>query len=299
MVPSGRNGPRKGERTSDEGSRGAPWDLFDSARYSRSLAIGMTMVHCFESSEVLGIVDMANRLGLTRSTTHRYAATLQELGWLEQTRERKYRLAHRSAWPGMAVLGGIALSTGCEPVLRHLRTQTGHTVSLGVLNGARVTYVRRLSAHGAGQCAADGGLRAGAHAPLHCTAVGHALLASLPDEELQDVLANLELARHTPHSITTKRRLRGQVQQARDADGLAVSDRGFVGSERSVAAAVPEPAGDWRFAVELNAPAASASLEGLLRLAGQSVRDAAKQICTSFKASALAPAYRQGTGEAG
>lgn len=290
MAPGGRSGHGCGGNTGDEGSREAPWDLFDSARYSRSLAIGLTIAHRFESGEALGIVDMAARLGLGRSTTHRYAATLQALGWFEQTPERKYRLAHRSAWPGMAVLSEIALMTGCGPVLRHLRAQTGHTVGLGVLDGARVTYVQRLSAHRRGQYAADGELRAGAHVPLHCTALGHALLASLPDEDLRDVLAGMDLVRHTPHSTTAKRRLRAQLQQARDADGLAVSDRGFVGNERSIAAAIPEQAGNWRLAVELNAPATSASVEGLLRSAGQLVRDAAAQIASSLKASALAPA---------
>ncbi|MGN6373585.1 MAG: IclR family transcriptional regulator [Solirubrobacteraceae bacterium] len=294
MAPGGRSGHGRGGNTGDEGSREAPWDLFDSARYSRSLAIGLTMARCFESSEALGIVDMAAKLGLGRSTTHRYAATLQALGWFEQTQERKYRLAHLSAWPGMTVLGEIALVTGCEPVLRDLRAQTGYTVSLGVLDGARVVYVQRLSAHGRGQHAADGGLRAGARVPLHCTALGHALLASLPEEGLRDVLASVELVRHTPHSVIVKRRLRARLQQTRDADGLAVSDRGFVGSERSIAAAVPEAAGNWRLAVELNAPAASASVEALLRLAGRLVRDAATQIANSLKTSALAPASPQG-----
>jgi IclR family transcriptional regulator, pca regulon regulatory protein len=297
MVPGGRSGHREGQNTGDEGSREAPWDLFASARYSRSLAIGMTMAQCFESSEAHGVVDMAEELGLSRATAHRYAATLHALGWFEQTRERKYRLAHGSAGPGMAALGEIALVTGCEPILRDLRAQTGHTVSLAVLNGERVTYVQRLSAHGRGQYAADGGLRAGAHVPLHCTALGHALLASLPEGEFQDALAGVELVRYTPHSITAKRRLRAQVQHVRDADGLAVGDRGFVGSERSVAAAVPDGAGDWRLAVELNAPAASASVEGLLRFAGRLVRDAAAQISTRLGPSDLPRTCKEQRGE--
>lgn len=149
-----------------EGLRRAPWESFDGARYSRSLAIGVAMVaDCFESGQCLGIVDLAGLMSLSRATTHRYAATLRALGWLEQTDERKYRLAHRSAWPGMSALGEIALATDCEPLLHDLRAQTGHTATLGVLDGSRVTYVRRLSAHGRGQYPADGGLRAGAHVP--------------------------------------------------------------------------------------------------------------------------------------
>jgi IclR family transcriptional regulator, pca regulon regulatory protein len=293
MAPGGRSAPRQRGGTGDDGSE----DVRDGPRYSSSLAIGLAMVQCFESCEALGIVDLAERVGRTRATTHRYAATLQALGWFEQTRQRKYRLAHRSAWPGMTVLGEVALMTGCEPVLRDLRAPTGHTVSLGVLDGTRVVYVQRFSAHGTGQYEADGGLRAGVHVPLHCTAVGHALLASLPEDELGDVLAGIELVRHTSHSVTVKRRLRAQVQQARDADGLAVSDRGFVGSERSLAVVVPERAGNWRLAVEVNAPAASTSIEGLLRLAGRLVREAATQVANGLRASASTSACPQGAGD--
>lgn len=257
------------------------------------------MVRCFEGGRVLGVVDMADMLRVSRSTAHRYATTLVAIGWLEQTPERMYRLSHRSVWPGMAALGEIARVSGCEPVLCELRAQTGYTASLGVLDGTRVTYVRRLPGHGRGQYEADGALRAGAHVPVYCTAVGRALLASLCEEELGGVLTELELVRHAPRTITAKRRLQAQVQQARDADGLAVSDRGFVGSECSVAAAVPQRAGGWRLGVELNAPAASTSVEGLLRCAGRLVSDAATQIATSLRASGIAPVCPQSAGEAG
>lgn len=264
----------------------APVDVFNHPRYSKSLAIGLGIVGCFRSGQQpLGIHDIAEALGLGRSTTHRYAATLVAVGWLEQTPKRKYRLAHRSAWPGMSVLGEIVRVSGCEPVLRELRAQTGHTASLGVLEGTRATYVQRLSAHGKGQHEADGELRAGAHVPLHCTALGRALLAGLPKMELEEVLAGMELVRHRSCTITGKRALRALIQQAKDADGLAVSDREFIGHECAVAVAVPRPADGWCLAVELNAPVVSTGLEELTGYAGQLVRDAAVRIGETLKAS--------------
>lgn len=108
-------------------------------RYSSSVAIGVAMLQCFDNGpQALGITDMADMLAVGRSSTHRYAMTLLRFGWLEQDRERKYRLAFRSTWPGMTILHEIASTVECDPVLRELREQSGHTASLGVFDQTHV-----------------------------------------------------------------------------------------------------------------------------------------------------------------
>jgi hypothetical protein len=63
-------------------------------RLSRSLLRGLSILTCFngEGGE-RGILELARELGMSASTTHRYAMTLTELGLLERSpRTRKYRL---------------------------------------------------------------------------------------------------------------------------------------------------------------------------------------------------------------
>jgi hypothetical protein len=64
-------------------------------RLSRSLLRGLSILTCFSAeSRERGIVEIARELGMSASTTHRYALTLVELGLLERCpRTRKYRLA--------------------------------------------------------------------------------------------------------------------------------------------------------------------------------------------------------------
>ena len=63
-------------------------------RRSRSLEYGTAILQCYSGREqVLGIVDLAELVGISRSTAHRYAMTLVALGHLEQDSKRKYRLA--------------------------------------------------------------------------------------------------------------------------------------------------------------------------------------------------------------
>ena len=78
-------------------------------RFSQSLERGLAILSCFTPARpVLGIADIADHLGMSRSTTHRYVITLVALGYLEQGASRKYRLGLRVTDLGMSAL----LSTG-------------------------------------------------------------------------------------------------------------------------------------------------------------------------------------------
>jgi hypothetical protein len=76
--------------------------VYEDARLSRSLLRGLSILTCFgPGHEERGILELAGQLGMSPSTTHRYVATLVELGLLERsTRSRKYRLAVTPAQAG-------------------------------------------------------------------------------------------------------------------------------------------------------------------------------------------------------
>lgn len=79
-----------------DGSAGSQgyFPTYEDARLSRSLLRGLSVLTCFgPGHEERGIIELADLLGMSPSTTHRYVATLVELGLLERsTRSRKYRL---------------------------------------------------------------------------------------------------------------------------------------------------------------------------------------------------------------
>jgi hypothetical protein len=88
--------PRAGQlaRDAKEGRDGNGLASGDP-RLSRSLLRGLSILTCFgPGREERGILELAGELGMSPSTTHRYVATLVELGLLERCpRSRKYRLA--------------------------------------------------------------------------------------------------------------------------------------------------------------------------------------------------------------
>src|SRR5690349_21112573 len=80
-------------------------------RFSRSLEYGVALLECFTAKRTsAGVVDFAAAVGVGRSTAHRYAATLQALGYLEQDEHRKYRLGRHALEPGIAAIASVRAS---------------------------------------------------------------------------------------------------------------------------------------------------------------------------------------------
>ena len=118
-----------------------------AARYSRSLEYGLALLETFTAQRpALGVSEIADLLQISRSTAHRYASTLVQLGWLQQDHKRRYQLTTIAANPGAAVLGEVRQTIRARSILEDLRDQTGHTVGLALLDGTDALYVHRLVA---------------------------------------------------------------------------------------------------------------------------------------------------------
>src|ERR1700691_5841431 len=93
-------------------SQQATWSIpsLREPRYSQSLERGLAILSCFTPARpVLGIAAIADELGMSRSTTHRYVITLVALGYLRQGASRKYRLGLGVTNLGMAALSSTSL----------------------------------------------------------------------------------------------------------------------------------------------------------------------------------------------
>src|SRR5271165_3901336 len=181
-------------KNSQQGSWSIP-SLRDP-RFSQSLERGLAILSCFTPARpVLGIADIADHLGMSRSTTHRYVITLVALGYLEQGASRKYRLGLRVTDLGMSALNSTGLREHAHPYLDELRQRTSYTTALAVLDGDDVLFVDHLRGFRRGQETIDVNLSAGSRVPAHCTAMGKLLLANLPESRRQELIASMKLER--------------------------------------------------------------------------------------------------------
>jgi IclR family transcriptional regulator, pca regulon regulatory protein len=244
-----------------------PLDPENPGKFSSSLVAGLSMLVCFTSGHpVRGIAEMAEEIGLGRSTTHRYATTLVTLGYLEQRPARKYRLSCRVSDMGLAMLDAMPIRRAAREPLGELRAWTGRTVSLGVLWGTEVACIDRLQGSRQGQYAVDAGIGLGIRLPVHCTAAGKALLARLPAAEQQGLIRELRLTRRAPNTITTKNALRAELERIAADGGVAFEDQELSAGRRAIAAAVVDAEGRPLAAVQLAVPAKAYTPEELLGL---------------------------------
>lgn len=247
------------------GGRDAPaWSRpsLQGPRYSQSLERGLALLGAFTARRpVRGIADLADELGMSRSTTHRYVITLVALDYLEQVAGRKYRLGLRVTDLGMAALQSTGLREHAHAYLDELRQRLRYTVSLGVLDGPDMLIVDRLRSFRPLQrrIEVDLGLEAGSRLPAHCTAMGKLLLAYLPESEQGEYLSRL--TRGGPGTITSKRELHSQLEQIR-MDRIAINEQAAVGL---LAIAVPvRDASEVIAALSLSAPASTLSVDDLV-----------------------------------
>jgi IclR family transcriptional regulator, pca regulon regulatory protein len=246
-------------------------------RYSQSLERGLAILTCFTPERpVLGIANIADELGMSRSTTHRYVITLVQLGYLEQGASRKYRLGLKVTDLGMSALNATGLREHAHLYLEELRQRTSYTTSLAVLDGPEIVYVdrvRSLRRHGA----VDLDLHPGSRLPAYCTAMGKLLLANLPEEEQREILASMKLTKRGPNTITSKNALRAELDEVLE-ESFAVNDEELAPELHSIAVPVRNEAREVVAAVSLAAHTSTISLSELVDALGPHLVSTADRI---------------------
>jgi IclR family transcriptional regulator, pca regulon regulatory protein len=246
--------------------------------YSQSLERGLAILSSFRSARpLLGVSDLSREVGLSRSTTHRYVATLAALGYLEQdATTRKYRLGPRVLDLGFSAINSMELRHVAAPHLARLSDETGQTVNMAVLDGAEIVYVERCRSPRAAASEVDLDLHVGSRLPAYCTSMGKVLLAFLPFARLDAVLAAVTLSPRGPNTITDRAALVRELARVR-ARGIAVNNEELAYGLRSLAAPVRSQTGDVVAAINIPVHRSPGSLDELIAsLSGPLERTAAE-----------------------
>ena len=247
--------------------------------YSQSLERGLAILASFRPERpLLGVSDLARQLGLSRSTTHRYVATLAALGYLQQDpSSRKYRLGLRVLDLGFSAISSMELRTLAAPHLQDLSDEVGHTANMAVLDGSDIVYVERCRTSRHGQREIDLNLHIGSRLPAYCTSMGKALLAFMPDAERDAVIAGTNFSRRGPNTRTSRQALLKDLERVRET-GIAVNDQELAYGLRSIAVPVRGAAGEPVAAINLAVHRTMVSLDDLIVRLGPALRRTADEI---------------------
>lgn len=207
----------------------------------------------------LGVNELARHLELSPATVHRLLNTLCSEGFVEQDGATgKYRLGTEALFLGLACLNRRRLGTECLPIMQEVAARTGESVNLGLLRGRSVTYVHQVESPQPLRFSRD----VGTSIPLHCTALGKLLLAFLPRQRRDELLAGGDLTRYTPSTITDRHALEEHLARVRER-GYAITDQEYISDLRGVAVPVRDYSGEVIAGFSIMGPSSRLTLDKL------------------------------------
>jgi DNA-binding IclR family transcriptional regulator len=228
----------------------------------------------------LTLSQITRKLGIPKSSTHCLLLTFERSGYLHRLAPTgRYMLGIRLFGLANVALSGITVREQAAPFLRQLMERTRLTVHMAVLEQAEAILIERIETPGLLRLATWIGKRMG----LHCTALGKALIAGLPEEELDRLLRKHGMLRHNENTISSFRKLKQHLTLVRKT-GYALDNEEEEVGIRCVGA----PVRDWQdqvvAAISVSGTTMQINLENLSWLVDQ-VKSTAEAISAQMQFS--------------
>jgi IclR family acetate operon transcriptional repressor len=186
----------------------------------------------------LRLTALAVELGLGKSTAHLLLQTLREDGMVEyDAASGTYRIGLRAFEIGTAAVERGGFGARLTGAMEELGRRCNESVSLGVLSAGSVLFVQRIESPEI--LRAD--IRPGTRMPLHASASGKALLASMTDDEVERLLPDL-LPATAQRTVRQRNALLAELRLVRER-GYAAQVEEFVDGIAAVAAPVLDAGG--------------------------------------------------------
>ena len=145
---------------------------------TQTLARGLEVIDAVANGSTT-LTDLAAAIGLTRSTTHRLAATLVERRYLVFSRNDGYALGPKLLELGYVTGRRMDLPRVAREHLEALADLTKDTVHLGILDGERALYLDKIQ----GSRRVEVSSRIGDRQPLRSTGLGKALILDADEKQ--------------------------------------------------------------------------------------------------------------------
>ncbi|GIH29610.1 IclR family transcriptional regulator [Acrocarpospora phusangensis] len=226
--------------------------------FIEALARGLDVIRSFRPRQPeMTLTEVATAAGLARPTARRILLTLEELGYVRAGRGG-FMLTPRVLELGVAYVRSQGLWEIARPHLETLVAQTNESCSIAQLDGSDIVYVARVAVPKIVTLSVSIGTRF----PALQTSLGKVLLAALPPERVDAVLAEPSRSGIEPCWEPAPEERRAMLREVR-ATGWAITDQQLAPGIRSVAVPLRDGHGQVIAAVNVNANAAETSLEKL------------------------------------
>lgn len=209
------------------------------------------------------LTEVSEKLKIPKSTALNLLRTLESFGLLTKDRHTKrYQLGPKVYQLNPLLELQSWLVARATPHIARLAEETGETIKLGVLSNRQVLVLSAVESKFVLHTRGDQGCLA----PLHCTSIGKALLASLTGAELDEILKRGHLSRCTDHTITQRSRLEEDLAKIRQIGYSVDNEENEVGV-RCIGATVSAPGGYPLAAISISGPSNRITPDAIRKLA--------------------------------
>ena len=198
-----------------------------------------------------GVREVAEALGLAKSSAHDLLTSLEQVGLLGKNDEGRYRLGWRLVTLSETLLATTELRREARPIMEELADQYRETIHLAVLDDTQVVYVDKLE----GKQAVRVELTSlGTRLYAHCSALGKVLLAYQPDENVKRIIKVEGLPRFTANTITEANELEQTLAKVRK-QGYAIDQEEILPDLCCIGAPIHNHTGQVIAAISMSIPA--------------------------------------------
>ncbi len=221
--------------------------------------------------------ELVRRLQLPRSSIHCHLLTLERLGYLHKDDESgRYLFGLKFFSLANHAIAGLGLRRIGGPHLYALMRKTGMTVHMGVLDRYEAVLIEAIDSPYSSRI----GTWVGRRMPVHCTAIGKALIASWTDEQIERLIGH-GLTRYNENTIASAGTLKAHLARTNQI-GYAVDDEEEALGLRCIG--VPVRADDGRIIAAISVAGRTAQFDGeRFRSIVEDVKAAASTISQHFR----------------
>jgi len=221
----------------------------------------------------LSNAEISRKLQIPKSSASYILRTLEKQAYLKRDEETgKYRVGLKILSLSRGALSGIDVREVALPVMRHLMEKTNLTCHLAILDGPEAVYIEKVEPQGFIRMDTWVGRRM----RVHATSVGKALVAHIPQERLEKILADRGMEKRTPKTITTVPRLLKDLEKVR-AQGYAVDDEENNMGARCLGAPVFNQSGGIEASIGLSGTTNQVNAQTMPRIL-EALKDAARHV---------------------
>ncbi len=216
------------------------------------------------STTALGLADIAGALHLHKSTAHRFLMVLERHRMVERTPAGKFRLGLRLCDFGSRAIEQYDLRERAQLHLKTLVNEVEETAHLCILEKTHMVYIDKQEPARSIRMIS----RVGASSPVHCTAVGKAILATMQRSQLETLLKSMQLERFTPRTMTSQEALLKDLERT-SRRGYAVDDEEREQGVRCAGVAIRDARGEAVAAVSISGPSFRVTMQKIPAIASK------------------------------